>query len=188
MKSVILTALITAAIGCSLPAMADSQTISLGYAQSKVQDFKNIRGVNVKYRYEWDSPVSLISSLTYMSGKQNDSADYSGGGSESNHAKLKYYSLSVGPAYRINAYVSIYGLVGIDYNKADYSYYESNGAGSQWEDSGNIKKASLMYGAGVQINPIENVAIDIGYEGSRFNDGYQNMSINGFNIGVGYRF
>ncbi|MDI5036047.1 hypothetical protein MJM43_31620, partial [Salmonella enterica subsp. enterica serovar Montevideo] len=30
-------------------AQADTNAFSVGYAQSKVQDFKNIRGVNVKY-------------------------------------------------------------------------------------------------------------------------------------------
>ncbi len=188
MKSVILASLITVAMGCSLPALADSQTISLGYAQSKVQDFKNIRGVNAKYRYEWDSPVSLISSLTYMSGKQNESADYPGMGSKSSHVNFKYYSLSAGPAYRFNSYISIYGLLGLNYSKADYSYRESSLSGSSWESSGNSNKASLMYGAGVQINPLENLSIDIGYEGSSFKDVEKTLSINGFNIGVGYRF
>ncbi|ARU92686.1 Ail/Lom family outer membrane beta-barrel protein [Tatumella citrea] len=188
MKSAILTSLIIAAMGCSLPAMADSHTVSLGYAQSKVQDFKNIRGVNAKYRYEWDSPVSIIGSLTYMSGKRNSSTDYPGVGSESSHAGMKYYSLSAGPAYRINSYISIYGLLGINYDKADFSYSESSVSGSGWESSGNSKKAALMYGAGVQINPMENIAIDIGYEGSSFKDVEKTLSINGFNIGVGYRF
>lgn len=35
--------------------LADNHTLSAGYAQSKVQDFKNIKGVNLQYRYEWDS-------------------------------------------------------------------------------------------------------------------------------------
>jgi hypothetical protein len=33
-------------------------------------------------------------------------------------------------------------------------------------DEKGQSRTSFMYGAGVQINPIENVAIDIGYEGS----------------------
>lgn len=40
--------------------LADNHTLSAGYAQSKVQDFKNIKGVNLQYRYEWDSPVSVV--------------------------------------------------------------------------------------------------------------------------------
>ncbi|MEG9983134.1 Ail/Lom family protein, partial [Escherichia coli] len=37
--------------------LADNHSFSVGYAQSKIQNFKNIRGVNLQYRYEWDSPV-----------------------------------------------------------------------------------------------------------------------------------
>ncbi|ECD4706482.1 hypothetical protein E1C95_16990, partial [Salmonella enterica subsp. enterica serovar Bonariensis] len=37
---------------------------------------------------------------------------------------------------------------------------------------------------GVQMNPTKNFVIDVGYEGSR----ELLTQINGFNIGVGYRF
>lgn len=56
-------------------ALADNHTLSLGYAQAKVQDFKNIRGLNMQYRYEWDSPVSIVGSATYMKGDE-DYSDY----------------------------------------------------------------------------------------------------------------
>jgi putative virulence related protein PagC len=45
-----------------------------------------------------------------------------------------------------------------------------------------------MYGAGVQINPLPNFVIDVGYEGSKLNGNFNDLSVNGFNIGVGYRF
>ncbi|STI82989.1 PagC-like membrane protein [Escherichia coli] len=53
--------------------LADNHTLSAGYAQSKVQDFKNIKGVNLQYRYEWDSPVSVVGSFSYMKGDWADS-------------------------------------------------------------------------------------------------------------------
>ncbi|CAI2537944.1 Attachment invasion locus protein precursor [Serratia liquefaciens] len=56
------------------------------------------------------------------------------------------------------------------------------------EESGNQKKTSFMYGVGFQVNPMENLAVDIGYEGSKLDAGGKNRSINGFNIGIGYRF
>ncbi|MXD56928.1 Ail/Lom family protein, partial [Escherichia coli] len=31
--------------------LADTHTLTPGYTQSKVQDFKNIKGVNLQYRY-----------------------------------------------------------------------------------------------------------------------------------------
>lgn len=191
MKTLFIGSALIAILGLSTQAQADRQTITLGYAHSKVQDLKNINGVNVKYRYEWNSPFSIMGSFTYMGGK----SDYSYLATKDiidNKVDLKYYSLSAGPAYRINSYVSVYGLVGVNYNKADYSTrwlnYESGSYRDMGTTDGSISKTSFMYGAGMQINPIENVAVDIGYEGSSLNDGEKNHAINGFNIGVGYRF
>ncbi|AIJ07248.1 MULTISPECIES: Ail/Lom family outer membrane beta-barrel protein [Edwardsiella] len=177
-------------LGAAAPAMAEGQTVSLGYAQAKVADFKNITGVNLKYRYEWDSPLSLMTSFTYMGGSKafNESAGpeyYRGNGD------LKYYSLAAGPAWRINDSVSVYGLLGVNVNKTAVS--------AAWRDvwvggyeEGSLQqtrtKGSLMYGAGLQINPLANWSIDVGYEGSRVDLGGSKHSINGFNLGVGYRF
>ncbi|WP_156964249.1 Ail/Lom family outer membrane beta-barrel protein, partial [Trabulsiella guamensis] len=49
------------------------------------------------------------------------------------------------------------------------------------------KSTSFAYGFGVTFNPVDNLSINAGYEGTQANlDG--NRSINGFNVGVGYRF
>ena len=182
---------ITLFLGINASVIASQQTVTLGYAQSKVQHFKDIRGVNLKYRYEWDSPVSLIGSLTYMSGSgkytpSTDSMDLFDG-----HAKIKYYSLSVGPAWRFNQYISAYGLLGVNYNKVNYreSWYNYEGRYVYMGESTlSQNKSALMYGAGIQINPLTDLAIDIGYEGSRLDVAGKSMSINGFNISLGYRF
>ena len=172
MKKLIISTLVLSTLGFGMAAHAGQSTITAGYAQSKVQDFKNINGVNVKYRYEWDSPISVISSFTYMSGDKDESYNVYRD-KVNNHAEVKYYSLSVGPAYRFNQFVSVYA----------YNTYEYMG-----EESGNQKKTSFMYGVGFQVNPMENLAVDIGYEGSKLDAGGKNRSINGFNIGIGYRF
>ena len=191
MKTLVIASMVISTLGLSAAAHAGQSTLSVGYAQSKVQDFKNINGVNLKYRYEWDSPISVISSFTYMSGDQSESY-YVYRDRIDNHAEVKYYSLSVGPAYRINPYISVYGLLGLNYNKVDYTSSWNNYAYNTYEymgeESGNQKKTSFMYGVGFQVNPIESLAIDVGYEGSRLDVDGRNLSINGFNIGVGYRF
>ncbi|WP_346826246.1 Ail/Lom family outer membrane beta-barrel protein [Serratia inhibens] len=191
MKTLVIASMVISTLGLSAAAHAGQSTLTAGYAQSKVQDFKNINGVNLKYRYEWDSPISVISSFTYMSGDQSESYSVYRDRID-NHAEVKYYSLSVGPAYRINPYISVYGLLGLNYNKVDYKSSWHNYAYNTYEymgeESGNQKKTSLMYGVGFQVNPIENLAIDVGYEGSRLDVDGRNLSINGFNIGVGYRF
>lgn len=192
MKKLAITAIILSAIGFSSFSSAEKNTLSLGYAQSKVQDFKDIKGVNLKYRYEWDSPFSIIGSFTWMSGKESgsykaaqDILDFD--------TKIKYYSLAAGPAYRFNNYISAYGLIGVNYNKISdrttWNNYEGDRGYVYMGDSyASENKASLMYGVGLQINPVEYLAIDIGYEGSRVEAGNQNHAINGFNIGLGYSF
>ncbi|MFU9137810.1 Ail/Lom family outer membrane beta-barrel protein [Erwinia tasmaniensis] len=186
MKKLYTSLFVLAALSGAAPTHAEQHTLSLGYAQSKVQDFKNIRGVNAKYRYEYDSALGIISSFTYMNGKE----DYhfsNAFNTVSRSADLKYYSLAVGPAYRFNQYISLYGLLGVNYNKSHIEKMWQNSSLRYQETSGN-NKASFMYGLGIQINPLDSLAIDIGYEGSNLDDAGNHLSINGFNIGLGYRF
>ncbi|EGT3611534.1 Ail/Lom family protein [Morganella morganii] len=192
LKNVVIGCLLSSCTLISINASADSHTVSLGYAQSKVQDFKNIRGVNVQYRYEWDLPVSIIGSFTYMKGDESDSYYDEAGDFYKNNINLKYFSLLAGPAYRINEYISLYGLAGIAHTKADGGYEWKNSAGANEPDgheTGNVtgKSTDFAWAAGFAVNPAENVSINIGYEGTKA-DIYGNHSISGFNIGVGYRF
>lgn len=191
MKKIVIVSLAVLLLGMDASALASQQTVTLGYAQSKVEDFKDLHGVNLKYRYEWDSPLSLLGSLTYMSGSgkytpSTDSLDLF-----DSHAKIKYYSLSIGPAWRFNPYISAWGLLGVNYNKVDYREKWYNYEGRyvyMGETSLNQNKTSLMYGAGIQLNPVANLAIDMGYEGSRLDVAGKSMSIDGFNLNLGYTF
>lgn len=186
MKKISLAVCVAASLA-SGAALADNQTVSLGYAQSKVENFKNIRGVNAQYRYEWDSPLSVIGSFTYMSG-DDDQKYYVDSDSVKNHIDVKYYSLMAGPAYRINEYVSLYALGGVAHTKADVdTKWVNAGDGYTQKDSLSEKSTSFAYGAGVQFNPTEELAVNVGYEGTNADiDG--SHSINGWNVGVGYRF
>lgn len=180
-------AVFVAASLASGAALADNHTVSLGYAQSKVENFKNIRGVNAQYRYEWDSPLSVIGSFTYMSG-DDDQKYYVDSDSVKNHIDVKYYSLMAGPVYRINEYVSLYALGGVAHTKADVdTKWVNAGDGYTQKDSLSEKSTSFAYGAGVQFNPTDELAVNVGYEGTNADiDG--SHSINGWNVGVGYRF
>lgn len=186
MKKISLAVFVAASLA-SGAALADNHTVSLGYAQSKVENFKNIRGVNAQYRYEWDSPLSVIGSFTYMSG-DDDQKYYVDSDSVKNHIDVKYYSLMAGPAYRINEYVSLYALGGVAHTKADVdTKWVNAGDGYTQKDSLSEKSTSFAYGAGVQFNPTEELAVNVGYEGTNADiDG--SHSINGWNVGVGYRF
>ncbi|MDX7986658.1 Ail/Lom family protein [Xenorhabdus sp. 12] len=173
-------------------ALADNHTVSVGYAQSKVQGLKDIRGVNAQYRYEWDSPISVIGSFSYMKGDHAKSYHDEAGDFYKQHADVKYYSFLAGPAYRINDYVSLYGLMGISHTKADGGYEWRNSVGADkpsGHERGSVsgKSTNFAYATGLIINPMENLSVNVGYEGSRASI-HGKHSINGFNVGVGYRF
>ena len=186
MKKVALAVLLAGGMVSGV-ALADEHSVSVGYAQSKVQDFKNIRGVNLQYRYEWNSPVSVMGSFTYMKGDDDQnyylSSDYI-----NNHVEAKYYSLLVGPAFRINEYVSLYALGGVARTKADgHTVWHNGGDNYVGRETISAKSTSFAYGAGVIFNPTENLSFNVGYEGTQA-DIEGDRDINGFNVGVGYRF
>ncbi|STC85487.1 Attachment invasion locus protein precursor [Edwardsiella hoshinae] len=81
--------------------------------------------------------------------------------------------------------------MGINVNKTTvFASWREVSLGSAQEGSlqDSRSKGGVMYGAGVQINPLANWSVDIGYEGSRADLGGSKHSINGFNLGIGYRF
>ena len=194
MKVLFMASVLTACLGMSTQVLASDQTVSLGYAHSHIsmgtdmEGIKNLNGVNVKYRYDWGSPLSVISSFTYLNSNTKKSFDM--GDIVNINMDVKYFSLSAGPAYRLNSWLSVYGLLGINYNKSHATSTWESITGSNRSTDQNIQstKTFLMYGAGVQINPIDNIAIDIGYEASSVNVSDKKFTTNGFNIGVGYRF
>ena len=100
------------------------------------------------------------------------------------NVKAKYYSLLAGPAYRINDNVSLYALGGVARTKIDTDGIMH--AGIRYLSSSE-KSTAFAYGVGVIINPAETLSVNIGYERTQY-DIKGDRSINGFNIGVGYRF
>ncbi|MBC8946357.1 Ail/Lom family outer membrane beta-barrel protein [Xenorhabdus indica] len=219
-------------------ANADTHTIAAGYARGKITkpaDKINLNGFNIHYRYEWDSPVSIIGQFTYMQGRGGRSFSfYNTVGTfmsdsapkyfeAKNSYRAKYFSLMAGPAYRINDYLSIYGLLGISHVtyhiNAPFGVSDninninpSTGFEGTWrgltpvgeveyiDNRHNNTKSSLRtnniaYGAGIEINPVKNITLYLAYEGtlSKFTDTIPysegtNNYINGFNVGIGYRF
>ncbi len=192
MKKTVLTLVVLNSILASSAVLADNQTISLGYTQGKLQGLKkDMEGINLQYRYEWDSPVSIISSLTYMDGRQStifyEKSEF--GTSDSYQRKdSKYYSLLAGPAYRLNNYFSIYGIAGIAQTRSSLkkkSEFEGLILGT---NAHYYKSTSFAYGAGILINPLKNLSINIGYEGTSARLDNHAHSVDGFSVGAGYRF
>lgn len=84
---------------------------------------------------------------------------------------------TAGPAYRLNDWASLYGVVGLSHGKVTNN--ATNGLGNSSNDD-----YGFTYGAGVQFNPIQDVALDVGYEQSRI----RNVDVGAWAVGVGYRF
>ncbi|QMI04650.1 outer membrane protein OmpX [Citrobacter sp. RHB25-C09] len=151
-------------------AAAATSTVTGGYAQSDAQGMANkMNGFNLKYRYEQDNnPLGVIGSFTYTEKDRTNSAgDYN---------KTQYYGITAGPAYRLNDWASIYGVVGVGYGKFQDTNYPT-----QKDDTSDY---GFSYGAGLQFNPIENVALDFSYEQSRI----RSVDVGTWIAGVGYRF
>ncbi|WP_058913901.1 outer membrane protein OmpX [Entomohabitans teleogrylli] len=149
-------------------AMAGTSTVSGGYAQSDMAGVANkANGFNLKYRYEFDNdPLGVIGSFTYTEKDRSENGVYKKG---------QYYGITAGPAYRLNDWASIYGVVGIGYGKFQQNSFPRH------QDTSDV---GFSYGAGLQFNPIENVALDFSYEQSRI----RNVDVGTWIAGVGYRF
>lgn len=148
-------------------ASAATSTITGGYAQSDMQDFADkAGGFNLKYRYENDIPLGYIGSFTYTQKSDIQDDVYNTG---------QYYGITAGPAFRINDWASIYGVVGVGYGKFQQSAFPEYNFVSDY---------GFSYGAGLQFNPIENVALDFSYEQSRL----RSVNVSTWIAGIGYRF
>ncbi|RNM06601.1 Ail/Lom family outer membrane beta-barrel protein [Dickeya undicola] len=191
MKKIVFSALLASGLLCGMSVRADMNTFSVGYAQSKIQDLKRLGGVNIQYRYEWDSALSLIGSFSYLSGDADASSPIENDVIR-NHADSKYYSFLIGPAYRITPMISAYALLGAAHVKTDvssewFNFENSRGLVSQGTQKRTFTSNAFAYGAGIIINPINNLSVNLGYEGTQA-DINGDHAINGFTIGMGYRF
>ncbi|HDW7404505.1 TPA: Ail/Lom family outer membrane beta-barrel protein, partial [Escherichia coli] len=105
----------------------------------------------------------------------------------------RWFSVMAGPSVRVNEWFSAYAMAGVAYSRVstfsgDYLRVTDNKGKTHdvltGSDDGCHSNTSLAWGAGVQFNPTESVAIDIAYEGSGSGD----WRTDGFIVGVGYKF
>ncbi|MDX7991400.1 Attachment invasion locus protein precursor [Xenorhabdus sp. Reich] len=185
MKKALLVSAIAAGLSISsFTANANNtHTISLGYAQTNTKlksmankevPLKDPRGLNLKYRYEINDNWGVIGSVTqtklslYYAPKPVDKRGRNA------DETITYRSLMAGSTYRFNDYMSAYTLLGVA-NIEDHQKTNSNTS---------EKKTALAYGAGLQFNPISNVAVDVAYEYSHL----KQAKAGTWTIGVGYHF
>ncbi len=171
MKKIACLSALACVLAVSVGSAMARSTVTGGYAQSDFQGVANkANGFNLKYRYENGSdPLGWIGSFTYTEKDRNNGGLYNKG---------QYYGFTGGPAYRFNDWASIYGVVGIGYGKFQQN---NQSVRSNRYDTSDV---GFSYGAGLQFNPYENVAIDVGYEQSRI----RSVDVGTWIAGVGYSF
>ena len=135
-------------------AVAATSTVTGGYAQSDMQGVMN-KTNGFNLKYRYEQDNNPLGVIGSFTYTEKDRT-----------------------AYRLNDWASIYGVVGVGYGKFQ-----------QTENQGLNRTASnsdygFSYGAGMQFNPIENVALDFSYEQSRI----RNVDVGTWIAGVGYRF
>lgn len=166
-------------------------SLSVGYARSSlgVADEKNKdlgvnkdagpKGVNLKYRYEIDNQLGIITSFTYLRKKEDLSAKI--GAEDGNYSlNFNYYSLLIGPTYRFNEWVSGYAALGVVHSKVKEN--ATRGSASIKADN---KKNGFAGMIGVQVNPMPNIVIDGSFEYAKSVYGKKAKV---WAIGLGYRF
>ena len=172
-------------------ACAGTLSTSLGYAFSNDADFNKPKGFNLKYGYEWENQLGLITSFTYLHSSE-DSYPTENGVSLKNEKTSTYYSFGAGPTFRISQFISLYGLLGLSYTR---NSNKSNTEDAETSDSDesiyyNTNHAtSVMYGTGANINLPDDFLLNIGFErGSYKNENAASKSSDTFNINIGYKW
>lgn len=186
--------LILSALLISSVAGAQTHTISAGYSQGQLKHFDDLKGANIKYRYEINPAVGVVASFNYLGKKQEkESGSAQSSFRVDSSTDAKYYSLTVGPSFRVNDFVSLYGTVGVGIANIDGhdKYYSVDSSGNSTpltEARVESRQPAVAYGLGMQINPQKNWAIDVAYERSEVDMVFEKQPVNIFNVGVGYRF
>lgn len=170
-------------------------TLSAGYlhARTNVPGSDDLNGINVKYRYEFTDTLGLVTSFSYAGDKNRQLTRYSDTRWHEDSVRNRWFSVMAGPSVRVNEWFSAYAMAGMAYSSVstfsgDYLRVTDNKGKTHdvltGSDDGRHSNTSLAWGAGVQFNPTESVAIDIAYEGSGSGD----WRTDGFIVGVGYKF
>ncbi|EMW43497.1 phage portal, lambda family protein [Escherichia coli 2788150] len=143
--------------------------------------------------YEFTDTLGLVTSFSYAGDKNRQLTRYSDTRWHEDSVRNRWFSVMAGPSVRVNEWFSAYAMAGVAYSRVstfsgDYLRVTDN-KGKKHDvltgsDDGRHSNTSLAWGAGVQFNPTESVAIDIAYEGSGSGD----WRTDGFIVGVGYKF
>ncbi|MBG2913899.1 outer membrane beta-barrel protein [Proteus terrae] len=148
---------------------SDSNTlISAGCAYIKIKDLPTANGINIKYQI---NPNTYKKTSLQFSGTMAQKA-------LSHNGRLRYASLTMGPAYSLTPFVELYSIIGV--------------SGVSYQTSENINKdhssKSVSWGAGITLTSPQNITLTLGYEGNYFKMEGKSYPSKTFISSIGYRF
>ncbi|HBN7239982.1 TPA: Ail/Lom family outer membrane beta-barrel protein [Escherichia coli] len=196
---------LTTLAGIAFPAQAESGhgAFSVGYAQvhpggvpvlsGTAARTGDLKGINVKYRYEFTDHLGGIASLSYASAKKSRTTMTGDKAFHYESLRGRYVSLMVGPVWQVSEQVSLYGMAGMAHTRwsdsvQDYRRDEVTPGDirvtTTASDGHSARHLTLAWGAGLQFNPADTVAVDLAYEVA----GHGDWRTDAFIVGIGYRF
>jgi attachment invasion locus protein len=163
----------------------------------KSDGYSNPQGMFARYRYEFDDSWSIIGSISYalQDGATKASGSKQNADGTRNYFNAKgtvkgdYVTVLAGPAYRVNEFVSFYGLIGPAFKHAKQETQRhiviNDRVVSDGRDAKSENKTNLAYSVGAQFNVYKGFVVDAAYETSPASSDWKT---NGFTVGVGYKF
>lgn len=175
---------------------SDFKKASDGFRVTGASD-KPLYGINLKHYYEAGDRLGVMFSVLYS---KNGTSKRAESGSQFSF-NTQYLSLSAGPAWRINPYVSVYGLVGASSLRSDLEYRTPSQRKVRKKSKRRLRAKprsrgsihhvhefssdyGLVGGVGVQFNLSKNLVLDTSWEYSWL----RNNRISSWGMGLGYRF
>ncbi|WP_340533132.1 Ail/Lom family outer membrane beta-barrel protein [Escherichia coli] len=194
-KKILLLSVLTS-LSLSVAHADTNNRFSVGYASTNLKftdgESSNLKGFNIKYQHEFFNDIGLIASLVATRNEDTQKGFYRDAGvvygkwvpdklihGITRKDTQKYYSLSIGPTWRFNDWVSAYAVAGVA--KTEFRTSVHNLTEKYKTDE---RKTAATYGAGVQISLINNWLMDVSYDYMKTGD----IKASTWMVGVGYRF
>lgn len=183
--------MLVAGVVGNMPVNAARHSVSLGYTGAKVADLNNLQGLNLKYRYEWNSPLSVIASASYLKSTTYDERN-SPNLSYGRETRVREYSLLAGPAWRFNEFFSVYGQAGVTINKTEVNWLSVSAPplyrGMNYMSHKKSRSTVPMISLGTQINPLNPIVLDLSYDIARQKVSGESKTFSSFSLGAGVAF
>ncbi|HAG8613968.1 TPA: Ail/Lom family outer membrane beta-barrel protein, partial [Escherichia coli] len=107
------------AAGTPASAAEHQSTLSAGYLQTHTDMPGNddLKGINVKYRYEFTDTLGLVTSFSYANAKDEQKTHYSDTRWHEDSVRNRWFSMMAGPSVRVNEWFSAYAMAGVAYSR-----------------------------------------------------------------------